>query len=255
VAWLRPPFIDEVDLLSFELKPGLEASFEVENHFIGQELELIEQHLFRSSQMTLYREFQLPIPAMPSDVDLVCSNLSAASATSRCIFPVGFELPATKIKKSWFQEKSSARSPPALEPPPMHARTHQGLASFAVAERFYRIWTKIRDYMPKDSPKSHRIAIAEFGLICIVPFETQASDLICLFPKSDVIAIVRKADAIGHVVGRAVSFLSHNSSTPLRTFDGWPELRQVSDNKVYFELDAEMLQMLTRASCKATSNI
>jgi hypothetical protein len=41
----------------------------------------------------------------------------------------------------------------------------------------------------------------------------------------------------------------------LRTFDGWPELRQVSDNKIYFELDAEMLQMLTRASCKATSNI
>ena len=255
VAWLSPPFTDELDFLSFELKPGLEASFEVENHFIGQELERIENNLIQSSQMTLYQELQLPIPAMPSDIDLVCSNPNAASAISCFTFPINFELPATKIKKSWFQEESSARSRPALESPPMHAQTHQGRASSTVAKRFYRIWTKVRDYMPKNGPKSHRIAIEEFGLICTVPFETQASDSICLFPQSDVIAIVRKVDAIGHVVGRAVSFLSHNSSTPLRNFDGWPELRQVSDNKVYFELDAEMLQMLTRASCKATSNI
>jgi hypothetical protein len=263
VAWLSPPFTDEVDFLSFELEPGLKASFTVETHFINQELERIENNLIQSSQMTPYQELQLPIPAMPSDIDLVCSTPNAASAISCFTFPINLHLLATKIKfLEQLRKKSSARSHPALESPesevwspPIHAQTHQGRASSTVAERFYRIWTKVRDYMPKNCPKSHRIAIEEFGLICIVPFETQASDSICLFPQSDVVAIVRKADAIGHVVGRAVSFLSHNSSTPLRTFDGWPELRQVSDNKIYFELDAEMLQMLTRASCKATSNI
>ena len=96
------------------------------------------------------------------------------------------------------------------------------------------------------------LALEESGLICFVPGDTQAGDLICQFIASDVLAIIREDPKIKgryKVVGRAVNFLASFSTTPFDIFGRslfWVEEHEL--RRVTFKLDIPTLQMMTRAS-------
>jgi hypothetical protein len=52
----------------------------------------------------------------------------------------------------------------------------------------------------------------------------------------------------GRVSGRAISFLAHHATTPLRNFKCWPTLAVSDICQVLCRMDIKTLQMLTLAS-------
>jgi len=132
------------------------------------------------------------------------------------------------------------------------AEEQQSWAQEQSPDLLTNLWHQTRSLVNKADLYSCRIAIEEHGLLYIVPLATQIYDLVCTFPQSDTVAIVRKSGTEGQIVGRAVSYLVHPPTSPLRAFEryGWPSLHQVPPNPVEFELDIDMLQILTRASSR-----
>jgi hypothetical protein len=99
------------------------------------------------------------------------------------------------------------------------------------------------------SPEAYRIAIEESGFICFVPAGAQLNDLVCFFPQSDVVAVVRESENIAQLAVRAVGLFKHSSHSPLRVAsETWPNLnvpiKFEEAMKGLFLLDIGSLQML-----------
>ncbi|RDW81886.1 hypothetical protein BP6252_02998 [Coleophoma cylindrospora] len=66
-------------------------------------------------------------------------------------------------------------------------------------------WAKAQKELNKIVSKDCMVAIEEHGYLCFVPHGTKIGDLVCFFPETDVVAIVRPSGSNGQIVGRAVS--------------------------------------------------
>jgi hypothetical protein len=120
---------------------------------------------------------------------------------------------------------------------------------FDFSREFYTLWNEAKMAISPNKSRSCRIAIEEHGFICIVPNGTRTGDSICVFRQTDVVAVIRQSGTKkGRVSGRAISFLAHHATTPLRNFKGWPTLAVPEKCQVLCQMDIQTLQMLTLAS-------
>jgi hypothetical protein len=99
-----------------------------------------------------------------------------------------------------------------------------------------------------------RLGIEENGFIGFLPTEACVGDLICPFPSSNVVAILRQTAEGDKIVGRAIDFLAASSTKPFGLFglsieeDLFRETRYPAT----LRLDIPTLHLLTRIS--ATPN-
>jgi len=101
------------------------------------------------------------------------------------------------------------------------------------------------------------LAVEENGLVCYVPSEAKVGDLICKFPKSDILVIIRRlgssseeGDQSCQVIGRAINYLKyfnheaykiHDEALP----DDWFDTKH---RNVTIRLSLEALEIITRPS-------
>ena len=102
--------------------------------------------------------------------------------------------------------------------------------------------------MQRTSSQDFRLAFGDYDAVCFVPSSARRGDVICQFPASDVVAIVRKTkkDALPpyRIIERGVNFLA-------RPYDKSFNLVNPDDIKRHemtFSLDIFTLQMLTVSS-------
>ena len=235
ITHLSPPFWDHRDF-GFEWTGG-PHTFMAGDYFITSELERIKQSLVEAeSARLLHHHFNGP--AIAGEMDLVSANVPGQS---RAIFPADFDLPNPRQGSSTW---GTTWSPVTF----LGLLQHIWIKARKAA---HKAWLEEEKFLSTVVSEDCRVAIEENGFICFAPRDTQIGDLVCMFLQSDVVAIVRKSEDAGQIVGRAISFLTHPANTPLRNYENWPSLDQVQNLPVHFELDISTLQMLTRASSTA----
>jgi hypothetical protein len=99
----------------------------------------------------------------------------------------------------------------------------------------------------------------------LIPGNTLAGDLICVFPQTDIIAMVRRplSGKQGELVGRAVGLFEEPTTSPLfgqKQYVSWREFTSQYSNKGFYgaswgsgfpvdlKLNIGTLQLLTRGS-------
>lgn len=121
-----------------------------------------------------------------------------------------------------------------------------------INNHFRQVLLDARNALSRTNQERCCLALEESGLICFVPSDTQAGDLICQFISSDVLAIIRdnsKIKGMYSIIGRAVNFLVSSSTIPFDVFGRslfWVEEHE--QRRVTFKFDIPTLQMMTRAS-------
>lgn len=199
---------------------------------IYEELERIKQ-LFDEAELAHLRHTSSGSPIITSERDLVSE---ITHRHSRAVFPPEMVLPNPKqpsptwepadflslLNRLWFDTRNSART--------------DWQAQLAASGQKY---------------EECRIAIEENGMITFAPASTEVGDLVLCFPQSDAVAIVRRYESVGRVIGRAMGLLENPPTTLLSMINDWPTMNQDRDYLVRLELDTSTLQILTRASSGA----
>lgn len=224
IVYLSPSFAEDVQFAFFQAHMPTEVPSD--QAFIADELRRITMARTKSKTFCYEKRDYVEVQAIPDEVDLVYEVSEAKSLI-------------------WFTGKSAI----VYQAEPTLATSEIFPLDFDFTREFYTLWSEAKMAVSTNKSRSCRIAIEEHGFICIVPNGTRTGDSICVFRETDVVAVIRQSGTNkGQVSGRAVSFLAHHATTPLRNFKSWPTLAVPNKCQVLCRVDIQTLQMLTLAS-------
>lgn len=229
IVYLSPSFSEDVQFTLFQAHMPTEVP--PDQPFITDELRRITIARTKSKTFCYENRNYVEVQAIPDEVDLVYEVTEGQSLIR-------------------FASKSGTvrQAKPSLAPSEIFP------LDFDFTREFYTLWNEAKMAISPNNLRSCRIAIEEHGFICIVPNSTRTGDSICVFRQTDVVAVVRQSGTKkGRVSGRAISFLAHHATTPLRNFKGWPMLPVPDTCQVLCWMDIQTLQMLTLASSNPDS--
>lgn len=224
IVYLSSSFSEDVQFTLFQAHIPTEVP--PDQPFIADELRRITIARTKSKTFCYEDRTYVEVQAIPDEVDLVYEVTEGQSSIR-------------------FASKSAIvrQVKPALAPSEIFP------LDFDFTREFYTLWNEAKLATSPNNLCACRIAIEEHGFFCIVPNNTRTGDSICVFRQTDVVAVTRQSGTRkGRISGRAISFLAHHATTPLRNFKGWPTLAVPDTCQALCRVDIQTLQMLTLAS-------
>jgi hypothetical protein len=224
ILYLSPSFSEDVQFTFFQAQMPTEVP--PDQVFIADELRRITTARTKSKTFCYEDRTYVEVQAIPDEVDLVY-----------------------EFKESQSLIRFTGKPGIVRQSRPALATSETFPLDFDFSREFYTLWNEAKMATSSNNLRSCRIAIEEHGFICIVPNNTRTGDSICVFRETDVVAVIRHSGTRkGRISGRAISFLAHHATTPLRNFKNWPMLAVPDTCQVLCRVDIQTLQMLTLAS-------
>ncbi len=115
---------------------------------------------------------------------------------------------------------------------------------------FEKLLQDAKNVATKECYKNCRLAIGTTGLVMFVPLNAREHDLVCQFPSTDAVMLVRESPLDKHaceIVGRAVNFLKTDFKEPCEV-GGTISMRLAKEFDTLFKIDPPTLQIMSVAS-------